>query len=364
MTDHENALALNNPQSLPATLDGLERALDECLTDQERLRVRDHAKALEAAAAVLERQDIKAKASSLVNNAERLIVKANQTAQGKRNNKENQGSNFYFTEEEVSGLKNMRAAHTAIDDDLYEFIKVEALKRHEAVSRRTLINLGKAAKLGPDIAKAAVVEAFEEGIPIDRKARALAKAETRKRTFSSLKAGALPDGKFGLVYADPPWPIEKTGYDLNATISPQDHYPTMPVNDIKALEVGDLAADPSILYMWVTTQFLPTGFEVMKVWGFDYSTNMVWTKPPGGMGFRVRGEHEILLVGIKGKFPLPDPAEMPPSVYRTHRKAQRHSEKPAYYYDLFAKLYPGIAKVELFSRKARAGWTAWGNEVA
>ncbi len=98
-------------------------------------------------------------------------------------------------------------------------------------------------------------------------------------------------------------------------------------------------------------------------WEFKYSTNMVWVKAPGGMGFRVRGEHETLLVGLRGAFPLPDPRDMPSSVYRSERKAPRHSAKPEYYYELFERLYPDIAKIELFSRTARASWTAWGNAI-
>lgn len=138
----------------------------------------------------------------------------------------------------------------------------------------------------------------------------------------------------------------------------------MNLDEIKALPVPDMAADPAILYLWVTAQFLPDAFGVMAGWGFRYSTNMVWVKPPGGMGFRVRGEHETLLVGIRGKFPLPAPTDVPSSVYRTEKKAARHSAKPLYYMDLFDALYPDVAKVELFSRGApRAGWVSWGNQV-
>ena len=67
------------PQDLTIVV-GVDRAraaLAEARTDFERLRIRDHAKALQEAAAILKRRDIQTEASILVCDCERAIAKAN-----------------------------------------------------------------------------------------------------------------------------------------------------------------------------------------------------------------------------------------------------------------------------------------------
>ena len=76
----------------------------------------------------------------------------------------------------------------------------------------------------------------------------------------------------------------------------------------------------------------------------------------------MRYEHEPLLIGRRGRYPAPDPELRPPSVLRAPRG--RHSEKPAELYELIERLYPAASKLELFARQARAGWAAYGNEIA
>lgn len=40
-----------------------------------------------------------------------------------------------------------------------------------------------------------------------------------------------------------------------------------------------------------------------------------------------------------------------------------HSRKPEISYEIIERLYPNARKLELFARRERAGWDAWGNEV-
>ena len=62
---------------LPGKLDTARQALASATTDFERVRVRDHAAAVQAAAAILERREIQVEASILVSEEEREIAKAN-----------------------------------------------------------------------------------------------------------------------------------------------------------------------------------------------------------------------------------------------------------------------------------------------
>jgi N6-adenosine-specific RNA methylase IME4 len=59
--------------------------------------------------------------------------------------------------------------------------------------------------------------------------------------------------------------------------------------------------------------------------------------------------------------PVPAPGEQLPQVVEAPRG--RHSEKPEAFAKMIERLFPRTPKIELFARKARPGWEAWGNEV-
>ena len=79
----------------------------------------------------------------------------------------------------------------------------------------------------------------------------------------------FPDKKYNIIYADPPWSFKnysKKGEGRN----PNQHYLTMGKEDIKQLPVNDIAADNSVLFLWVVNHSLPLAFEVIDSWGFEY----------------------------------------------------------------------------------------------
>ena len=68
--------------------------------------------------------------------------------------------------------------------------------------------------------------------------------------------------KYNIIYADPPWRFKvysSKGLGRSAEI----HYPTMSLEEIKALPVGNLAANDCALFMWTTVPFLQGCFSVM-----------------------------------------------------------------------------------------------------
>jgi len=181
--------------------------------------------------------------------------------------------------------------------------------------------------------------------------------ETNRRERRS-EAVALPADKFSVIYADPPWQ-----YDFSPTESRQieNQYPTMSLEGICALKVGEVAAEDAVLFLWATNPKLREALQVIEKWGFEYVTNMVWVKDKIGMGFWVRGQHELLLIARHGNPVIPEEARRPASVVTAKRGA--HSSKPKEFYDLMERMCPGQKYLELFARTERAGWTAWGNEV-
>ena len=84
--------------------------------------------------------------------------------------------------------------------------------------------------------------------------------------------------KYDIIYADPPWQY-RTYSKKGQGRSAESHYPTMGIEDIKALPVGELAAKDCALFMWITFPCLQEALEVLTAWGFSYKTvAFVWVK--------------------------------------------------------------------------------------
>lgn len=172
--------------------------------------------------------------------------------------------------------------------------------------------------------------------------------------------------KYGVIYADPPWHYKvysKKGMGRSA----ESHYPTMKLEDIKALPVADLADKDCALFLWVTLPCLIEGLEVLKAWGFTYKTTaFVWIKQNRkadtlflGMGFWTRSNAEICLLGTKGR-----PKRMDATIRQVVvSHVEEHSKKPQEVRDRIIRLLGDVPRVELFARRKTEGFDVWGNEV-
>jgi len=130
--------------------------------------------------------------------------------------------------------------------------------------------------------------------------------------------------------------------------SAERYYDTAPLDDIKALPVGDLAADDCALFLWgVWPLFLwgvwlaygrvwppenPGAQEVIKAWGFEYkTTGFVWVKQNEsgeglhwGMGYWTPANTEFCLLATRG-----NPRRLAKDVHQVIlAPVGRHSEKP------------------------------------
>jgi len=144
-------------------------------------------------------------------------------------------------------------------------------------------------------------------------------------------------------------------------------YRTMTVDEICALRVREVAADPSHLYLWVPNALLADGLAVMKAWGFTYKCNLVWYKirkdggPDGrGVGFYFRNVTELLLFGVRGHMRTLKPGRRMVNIVSTRKR--EHSRKPDEFYRVIEKCSPG-PRLELFARHHRDGWEQWGDEI-
>jgi N6-adenosine-specific RNA methylase IME4 len=170
----------------------------------------------------------------------------------------------------------------------------------------------------------------------------------------------LPKGKYNVLYVDPPWEYRNTGVEGAAS----KQYSTMSVDKLCKLPVPKIVAANAVLFLWTTNPILQECFPVLESWGFEYKTNFCWFKSnrKTGVGFYVRGIHELLLICVKGSML---PKYTPLSVIKAD--AGKHSMKPVVVYEIIEKMYPKSKYVELFARieekNKRNNWTYWGNEV-
>lgn len=178
----------------------------------------------------------------------------------------------------------------------------------------------------------------------------------------------LGDKTFGTILADPPWRfVNRTG-----KVAPEhrrlSRYQTLTTDEICALPVKRLAAEPAHLYLWVPNALLPEGLRVMKEWGFEYKANIVWHKvrkdggsDGRGVGFYFRNVTELLLFGVRGKNARTEAPGRSQVNYMSSRKRE-HSRKPDEQYELIESCSKG-PYLELFARGTRPNWDYWGNQA-
>lgn len=187
----------------------------------------------------------------------------------------------------------------------------------------------------------------------------------------------LPAGPFSCIVADPPWKY-RTFSAKGGGRGAEQHYPTMKLDEIKAMPVASVADRDCHLFLWATGPNLREAFAVMDAWGFKYSAlGFVWVKQnlrldtkqlrlvtvgdEGlflGMGHTTRQNAELVLLGRRGR-----PKRTSKKIRQVIMAPRReHSRKPDEVLDRI-EAYCAGPYLELFSRSNRPGWTAWGNEA-
>lgn len=195
---------------------------------------------------------------------------------------------------------------------------------------------------------------------------------------------ALPDKKYNIIYADPPWSYKDKSCQGNAA----QHYSLMTDSDICALPVKDIADTDCVLFMWATYPKIREALDVIKAWGFTYKTiDFQWVKENKsgnghffGLGRWTRGNTEPCIIATKGEaFPVVLNEEAStPCLIATKGKPKRisasvgqlifsplraHSQKPDEVRDRIVELMGDLPRIELFARSAAEGWDCWGNEA-
>lgn len=186
----------------------------------------------------------------------------------------------------------------------------------------------------------------------------------------------LPDKKYDVIYADPPWDYggklqfdksskSKELFDSKKKVfisSASFKYPTVKLKDLKNLDVNSIANDDCLLFMWTTGPQLANAISLGEAWGFDYKTvGFVWDKMVHNPGQYTLSQTEQVLIFKKGRIPKPRGARNMRQFLQVKRG--KHSEKPEEVAERIYKMFPEQQKIELFSRKKRDGWDSWGLDV-
>ena len=187
----------------------------------------------------------------------------------------------------------------------------------------------------------------------------LRREQKRKQTKD---APDLPDNKYRVLYADPPWKYSSPQHSKKEQVTTLDtHYPSMTISELCELPVADIAAENAVLFMWTTSPMLEECFVVIKAWGFKYKSSFIWDKIKHNVGHYNSVRHEFLLVCTKGSC-TPDNLKLFDSVQSIEKT--EHSRKPEEFREIIDTLYTGGRKLELFRRgDAPEGWEVWGNEI-
>lgn len=163
---------------------------------------------------------------------------------------------------------------------------------------------------------------------------------------------------YDVIVIDPPWPIQKVKRRVRPNQKEMD-YSMMSIDDIKSLNVANLANDNCMVFMWQIDKFLYESKEILEEWGFKYHLTLAWDKGNGMSlaGFNRRTEYVV--VGYKGKLEMYPKRKTVKTSFSA--KSTGHSVKPDLFYEML-EVIPG-KKVDVFARKQREGWDVLGNEI-
>lgn len=172
---------------------------------------------------------------------------------------------------------------------------------------------------------------------------------------------------YGTILADPPWQFQNRTGKVAPEHRRLSRYTTLTLQEIMEIPVPLVAAEKSHLYLWVPNALIREGLEVLKAWGFEYKTNIVWHKirkdgePDGrGVGFYFRNTTELILFGVRGRLRTLKRGRTQVNILRTRKR--EHSRKPDELYEIIEACSPG-PYLELFARGDKPGWDQWGNEA-
>lgn len=175
---------------------------------------------------------------------------------------------------------------------------------------------------------------------------------------------------YDIVLIDPPWSYAGQQDKWGAAAK---FYPTMSNEELLAFPAYDWLSPKGIMFVWATSPRLDFAIDCIRAWGLTYrgvAFNWIKTKkdgiPVGAQGVRpsiVKPTSELVLAASRVKTGRPMKLFDESIRQIVLAPKQEHSRKPDAIHESIERMYPDASKIELFARRRREGWDAWGNEV-
>lgn len=195
-----------------------------------------------------------------------------------------------------------------------------------------------------------------------------AKQVAHRKSVARAKTITIPEGEFGVIVIDPPWPYsqvfgksddpqspdKRSAGDDRRAVSP---YPEMSMADLAAMRLP--AATDCIIWLWTTNRFMRQAYALLDTWGFQEKTILTWIKPRIGLGDWLRNCTEHCILATRGH---------PVVILKNQSTAllagqAEHSSKPAEFFQLVENLCVSEKRLEMFARKKRKGWEVHGCDI-
>lgn len=180
-------------------------------------------------------------------------------------------------------------------------------------------------------------------------------------------------GKHSVALIDPPWKYYGQQDKVGAA---ENHYRTLPDEDIYDFPVRSFLARPGVLFVWATCPKLDVAIEAIDRWGLHYrGVAFVWvkTKADGKTPLRAQGPRpsfvkpltELVLVASTRAKGRPLRLASAAIVQTVLAPKEEHSRKPREVVRRIDRLYPATKKVAIFARGKRPAkdWDVWGDEA-
>ena len=183
-------------------------------------------------------------------------------------------------------------------------------------------------------------------------------AQVEKRIAELKKRGTKKiTDTYDVIVIDPPWPIEKIERKTKPLQVKLD-YPTMTIDEILNIRIPH--NNDCHMFLWCNQKYLPTAFDIIKEWNFNYCCTFVWHKNGGFQPFHLPMYNCEFVIYAR----IGNPLFTSLKDFKTCFNAERtgHSKKPEEFYEMLRRVTAG-KRLDMFGRRKIEGFDSYGYEA-
>lgn len=184
-------------------------------------------------------------------------------------------------------------------------------------------------------------------------------------------------GKYEVILMDPPWKEYQKRAEGLPIFKDDERMEGWDLDDISNIKIDQLAGTPSFLFIWVGSEHLDDGRNLLKLWGYKRCEDIVWLKTnKSNPGHSINPRHymqhikEHCLVGVRGDVRRASDsyfihANIDTDVIVSEEFEPGSTKKPEEIYDIIERFCLGRRRIELFAnnQSIRPGWISIGKHI-